>query len=29
VSDAQLEQAEQALLEGAKANGFATDLMLL
>jgi len=29
VSDAQLEQAEQALLEGAKAHGFDTDLMLL
>jgi transposase len=29
LSDAQLEQAEQALLEGAKAHGFDTDLMLL
>jgi putative transposase len=29
VSDAQLAQAEQALLEGAKAHGFDTDLMLL
>ena len=29
VSDAQLEQAEQALLKGAKAHGFDSDLMLL
>jgi transposase len=29
LSDAQLEQAEQALLEGAKAHGFDSDLMLL
>jgi hypothetical protein len=29
VSDAHLEQAEQALLKGAKAHGFDSDLMLL
>jgi hypothetical protein len=29
VSDAQLERAGQALVEGAKAHGFGSDLMLL
>jgi len=29
LSDGQAEQVEQALRQGAKANGFATDLMLL